>query len=155
VAVHRAAHTVGGGFTRPLHRTTCELRRRSMRRVGVRLLADRSEVVNARLCRQPADDGPSIRAVRVGGQDLHLGCSFPSGRVDRRLRSLPSDVNKIVSSTGRFLMWLCRRRFCSVLAESCMQTTTERPMFFSVACFVAVVRLSFRFANFDEPGAHS
>jgi hypothetical protein len=30
-----------------------------MRRVGVRLLADRSEVVNARLCRQQGDDAPS------------------------------------------------------------------------------------------------
>ena len=59
VAVHRAAHIVEAGFTRPSKRTTCELRRYSMRRVGVRLLADRSEVVNVRLCRQPADDAPS------------------------------------------------------------------------------------------------
>ena len=59
VAVHRAAHTVEAGFTRPSKRTTWKLRRYSMRRVGVRLLADRSEVVNVCLCRQPADDVPS------------------------------------------------------------------------------------------------
>jgi hypothetical protein len=94
------------------------------------------------------------QGARVRGQDLHLGCDLPSGRVDRGLPSLPSDVRKIVSSAGRFLMWLCRRRFCLALAASCMQTTTERPMFRLVGCFVAVVRLSFRFANFDEPGAH-
>jgi hypothetical protein len=39
-----AVHIVETGFTRPSHRTTCELRRCSMRRVGVRILADRLEV---------------------------------------------------------------------------------------------------------------
>jgi hypothetical protein len=115
-----------------------------------------------------ADSLPMMghQGVRVGGQDLYLGCDFPSGRVDRRLPSPPSDVRKIVSSAGRFLMWLCRRRFCSPLAESCMhmQTTTERPMFFSMACIVTWIRCRFSFgseednecsrANFDEPGAH-
>jgi hypothetical protein len=56
VAVHRAAHTAEAGFTMPSQRTTCELRPYSMGRVDLRLLTDRLEVVNVRLCRQPADD---------------------------------------------------------------------------------------------------
>ena len=105
------------------------------------------------------------QGVRVRGQDLHLGCEFPSGRVDLGLRSLPSEVRNIVSPAGRFLIWLCRRRVCLALAGSCMQTTTERPMFRLVGCFVTWIRCRFSFgseeddgcarkANFDEPGAH-
>ena len=60
----------------------------------------------------------SRQGARASPQDLHLGREFPSGRVDLRLTSLPSDVMKIVSPAGRFLIWLYRRRFCSMLAAS-------------------------------------
>jgi hypothetical protein len=122
-----------------------------MRRVGVRLLADRLKVVNVRLCRQQ-EEMMSRQGVRVSVQDLQLGCDFPSGRVDLRLPSLPSDVRKIVSPAGRFLMWLCRRRFFSALEAVFMETTTERPMFFSMACVVTWIRCRFSFASQEDDG---
>ena len=67
-----------------------------------------------------ADSLPMMghQGVRVGGQDLHLGRELPIGRVDPRVSSPPSEVSKIVSPAGRFLIWLYRRRFCSALAGS-------------------------------------
>ena len=99
-----------------------------------------------------ADSLPMMRhqGVRVRGQDMHLGCEFPSGRVDLGLRSLPSEVRNIVSPAGRFLMWLYRRRVCSALEAVFMETTTERPMFFSMACVVTWIRCRFSFGSEED-----
>jgi hypothetical protein len=47
-------------------------------------------------------------------------------------------------------MWLCRRRFCSALEAIFMETTTERPVFFSMACVVTWIRCRFSFASQED-----